>query len=244
MDLQDVAREIKAALQRQNSNPTRFARENGFSVNSIRYIFEGRSPSAKRLQQICKALGLEFYVGLPRMVGGTQLNISQIATQLDRLANEARRMADSEAPPATTPVETSGLYASAPRYEVLAAAGTGVEVEDEVVTGHLGFNRKWLRDQGLSEDKLAVIEVHGDSMEPTLHERDIVLLDLQTSMLRDGRIYTLRRDNELLVKRLRRQGDNWLIVSDNLLYPVEPLDESITVLGRVVWLGRTLRDSA
>ena len=90
-------------------------------------------------------------------------------------------------------------------------------------------------------EKLAVIEVQGDSMEPTLHTGDTVLLDLRTPDLRDGEIYTLRRDDELLVKRLRRQGATWLIVSDNVAYPVEPLDASVTVVGRVVWLGRTFR---
>jgi phage repressor protein C with HTH and peptisase S24 domain len=61
--------------------------------------------------------------------------------------------------------------------------------------------------------------------------------------LRDGDIYTLRREDDLLVKRLRRQGSNWLIVSDNINYPMEPLDQSVSVVGRVVWLGRTFRRS-
>ena len=88
-------------------------------------------------------------------------------------------------------------------------------------------------------DRLAVIEVQGDSMEPTLRDSDTVLLDMRTPELRDGDIYTLRRGEDLLVKRLRLQGPNWLITSDNTSYPVELLDEDTQVIGRVVWLGRT-----
>ncbi len=243
MDGEDIITAIREALNRKGTNPSRFAKENGFSINAVRYILEGRPPSSRRLAEICKALGLEFYVGLPRMEAGTRLDVGQIATQLERLAGEARRIAAAES---KFPIEIdhSDRYVSAPRYEVLAAAGSGAAIEDEVIKGYLGFNRSWLREEGLMAGKLAVIEVQGDSMEPTLRERDVVLLDMRTQALRDGDVYTLRRDSDLLVKRLRRQGPNWLIVSDNIAYPVEPLDESVSVVGRVVWLGRTLPRSA
>ena len=242
MEGEDIIVAIREALNRQGTNPSRFAKENGFSINAVRYILEGRPPSSRRLAEICKALGLEFYVGLPRMESGTRLDVAQIATQLERLASEARRLAASEREPPAK-IDDSDLYVSAPRYEVLAAAGPGAAIEDEVISGYLGFNKTWLREVGLMADRLAVIEVRGDSMEPTLRERDVVLLDMRTQELRDGGVYTIRRDSDLQVKRLRRQGSNWLIVSDNIAYPVEPLDESVSVVGRVVWLGRTLPGS-
>ena len=235
----DIIAAIQDALNRQGTNPSRFARDHGFSVNAVRYILEGRPPSSRRLAEVCEALGLEFYVGPHRLPDGTQANVKQLADELDRLAAAAHRLADkSEADVAE--MDRSSLYVSAPRYEVLAAAGTGATVDSEVIKGHLGFTKKWLRDQQLMADKLAVIEVRGDSMEPTLHDGDIVLLDMREPELRDGEIYTLRRSDELLVKRLRRQGSNWLIFSDNTAYPVETLDEEVAVVGRVVWLGRTL----
>lgn len=240
MQAPDIVEAIREALKRKGTNPSRFAKENGFSVNAVRYILEGRPPSSRRLAEVCAALDLQFYVGPPRLPQGTQVSAKQLADELERLALEARRLADDQAVEPTQ-IDQSSLYVSAPRYELLAAAGAGAAVGDEVIKGYLGFNRSWLRDKRLMPEKLAVIEVQGDSMEPTLHTGDTVLLDLRTPDLRDGEIYTLRRDDELLVKRLRRQGATWLIVSDNVAYPVEPLDASVTVVGRVVWLGRTFR---
>lgn len=237
----EIIQVIQDALHRKGSNPSRFAKENGFSVNAIRYILEGRPPSSRRLAEVCEALGLEFYVGPPRVPEGKRMDASELASELDRLAIEARRIADDvEGAPAE--IDQNVLYVSAPRYEVLAAAGSGEEVLDESVKGYLGFNKTWLREQNLSASNLAVIEVRGDSMEPTLHDGDSVLLDMRSPQLKDGGIYTLRRGGELLVKRLRRQGASWLIVSDNLSYAVESLDDNVDVLGRVVWLGRTFTD--
>ena len=239
----EIVQVIRDALKRKGSNPSRFAKEHGFSVNAVRYILEGRPPSSRRLAEVCEALGLEFYVGPPRLPEGKRIDAKELANELDRLAIEARRIAD-EAEGTRAEIDQNVLYVSAPRYEVLAAAGSGTEVLDESVKGYLGFNKSWLREQSLSPTNLAVIEVRGDSMDPTLHDGDSVLLDMRSPQLKDGGIYTLRREGELLVKRLRRQGNDWLIVSDNLSFPVERLDESVDVLGRVVWLGRTFTDAA
>lgn len=243
MESSDIITAIREALNRKGTNPSRFAKEHGFSINAIRYILEGRPPSSRRLAEVCDALGLEFYVGLPRAPAGARLDAEQLAGELERLAREARRLA-GERRERPAQIDQSGLYVSAPRYELLAAAGVGAAVGEEVIKGYLGFNRNWLRDQQLMADKLAVIEVQGDSMEPTLHNADIVLLDMRTQALRDGDVYTLRREDELIVKRLRRQGPNWLIVSDNISYPVEPLDDNVGIVGRVVWLGRTFHRSS
>lgn len=244
MEGPEIIEAIREALRLKGTNPSRLAKENGWSVNAVRYILEGRAPSSRRLAEVCKALDLEFYVGPPRFPEGSRLSVSQLAGELERLASEARRIAAREKP---APLEAEQRlpdfhpeYISAPLYEVLAAAGGGSPVGSEVVRGFLGFNRTWVREQQLTPEKLAVIEVQGDSMEPTLHDGDIVLLDLRTQDLQDGSIYTLRRDEDLLVKRLRRHGSDWLIHSDNLAYPTETLDPEVTVVGRVAWLGRTL----
>lgn len=231
---------IQEALKRQGTNPSRVAKDNGLSVNAVRYILEGRPPSSRRLAEVCEALDLEFYVGPRRTPTGTQPDATHLADELERLAAEVRRLADESAR-RPTEIDQGAQYVSAPRYEVLAAAGGGAAVDKEVVKGHLGFTKKWLRAQRLIEDQLAVIEVQGDSMEPTLRSGDIVLLDMRSPDLRDGEIYTLRREEELLVKRLRRQGESWIIVSDNIAYPVEPLSSAVHVVGRVVWLGRTIK---
>ncbi len=239
MESNDIPRVIEEALKRKGTNPTRVARDNGWSVNAIRYILEGRPPSARRLSEVCQALDLEFYVGPPRSPHGARLDIQELARELERLASEARRI-DAESRRKPLQIDQATPYVSAPRYEVLAAAGAGSPVDAETVRGYLGFNRAWLRDQQLTPEHLAVIEVQGDSMEPTLQSGDVVLLDMRPQQPRDGVIYTLRRDSDLMVKRLRRKGLEWFIHSDNRAYQPERLGSDSIIVGRVVWLGRTL----
>lgn len=239
MKSSEIVAAVEEAIKQQGTNPSRLAKDNGWSVNAIRYILEGRPPSSRRLAEVCAALDLEFYVGPPRLPEGTELDVKQLAKELERLAAHARRIA-AEQRKEPLQIDQRGPYVSAPLFEVLAAAGGGSPVDSEVVKGYLGFNRNWVRDQQLMAEKLAVIEVQGDSMEPTLHSGDIVLLDMQTQNLRDGDIYTLRREDDLIVKRLRRHGSDWLIHSDNLAYPAEAFGSDVSVVGKVVWLGRTL----
>ena len=57
---------VRDALNRQGSNAFRAARAAGLPDNSIRYLLEGREPKLSRLIEICRAVGLEFYIGPPR----------------------------------------------------------------------------------------------------------------------------------------------------------------------------------
>ena len=97
MQAPDIVEAIREALKRKGTNPSRFAKENGFSVNAVRYILEGRPPSSRRLAEVCAALDLQFYVGPPRLPQGTQVSAKQLADELERLALEARRLADDQA---------------------------------------------------------------------------------------------------------------------------------------------------
>ncbi len=239
MDSHDIPPVIEEALRRKGTNPTRLARENGWSVNAIRYILEGRPPTSRRLAEVCRALDLEFYVGPPRLPPGARLDIRALATELERLAFEARRI-DEEGRKRPLLIDQRTPFVSAPRYEVLAAAGAGSTVDSETVSGYLAFTRTWVRGQQLNPDQMAVIEVEGDSMEPTLYGGDAVLLDMQPQSPRSGSIYTVRRDSELVVKRLRKDGSKWFIHSDNPAYRPEPFGDDFTIVGRVVWLGREL----
>ncbi len=132
-----------------------------------------------------------------------------------------------------------------PTYEVEAAAGDGIVINQEYETGRLAFRNDWLRSvtSAMAED-LAVITFHGDSMYPTLADGDSILVDLsQRAAGRDG-VYIVRFGDFVLVKRLlidpvRREVT---ISCDNENYPrlapVDPMD--VDVAGRVIWVGRRI----
>ncbi len=133
-----------------------------------------------------------------------------------------------------------------PMLNVDASAGFGAVAESESAHTRFGFDERWLarltRAKGSS---LSIINVAGDSMEPTLSSGDEVLVDAsdQSSRLRDG-IYVLRADDALVVKRvtLKPGGRKITISSDNPAYPSwDDVDRSdIQIVGRVIWFGRAL----
>ena len=91
---------------------------------------------------------------------------------------------------------------------------------------------------------LILVDAKGDSMQPRIHDGDILLVNRRIdSNFEDGKIYVIRYGDELCVKRLYHRYDgSWIIRSDNReRYPDEtiPRDslENIEVLGRVVWIA-------
>jgi len=131
------------------------------------------------------------------------------------------------------------------RYDAEVSAGYGAICEEDRVRDRLAFKRSWIREMGMQPDKLALVTVKGDSMEPNLFHGDIVLVDLSTPGITVDGIYVLRTDDGLVVKRLQRMitGDIY-IKSDNPAYEVQtvPRDrlDQVHILGRAVWLGRHL----
>ena len=134
-----------------------------------------------------------------------------------------------------------------PILDVEASAGYGALAGSEGNSAQFGFDEKWLRRLTASKaSNLSIIGVLGDSMEPTLHDGDEVMVDLGDGQarLRDG-IYVLRMDDMLSVKRIaiEPQGKRVSVLSDNPTYPSwRGLEKRmLNIVGRVLWFGRTLR---
>jgi len=134
-----------------------------------------------------------------------------------------------------------------PIMTVEASAGYGALAEMEAQSAQFGFDPAWLRKLTASKaSKLSIIRVVGESMEPTLHDGDEVMVDLGDGQerLRDG-IYVLRMDQVLSVKRIavEPQGRLVSVTSDNPTYPSWQGRErkKLNVVGRVLWFGRKLR---
>ena len=136
---------------------------------------------------------------------------------------------------------------SVPIMTVEASAGHGALAEMEAQSAQFGFDPGWLRKLTASKaSKLSIINVVGESMEPTLHDGDEVMVDLGDGQerLRDG-IYVLRMDQALNVKRiaLEPQGKLVSVTSDNPTYPSwQGLErKKLNIVGRVLWFGRKLQ---
>lgn len=139
-------------------------------------------------------------------------------------------------------------YALIPQYTARASAGKGYHNDHiELSEGQgLVFKRDWLKRLSLKEESCCVIYAEGSSMEPTIADGDVLLIDRASTEPRSGKVYAIQRpDGSISVKRLVQTfAGGWVVRSDNpdkTLYPDEPISaddlQQIEIIGRSVWGG-------
>ena len=140
--------------------------------------------------------------------------------------------------------EIQPTFCNIPVLDVELSAGMGAHIDLEHIEDRVPIDQEWIFRQGLNERTLAIVNVRGDSMTPTLNDGDTILIDTADTRPQSGKIYALAFDEELKVKRLNKQIDSsWRISSDNKSNPAYQ-DETVShhnisqlrVLGRVVSL--------
>lgn len=131
-----------------------------------------------------------------------------------------------------------------PELELGYSMGGGSIFSDYHHKGFLPFNRDWLRSLMVgSTADLFVARGTGDSMAPTLLDGDIVLIDTaQNQIKQQDRIWALSYGDLGMIKRVRRLPSGvYSIMSDNPnISEIAAHDEEMHVVGRVVWIGRTI----
>jgi phage repressor protein C with HTH and peptisase S24 domain len=129
-----------------------------------------------------------------------------------------------------------------PVYDVQVSAGFGALVDYEEQTHSLAFPPDYLRKLTAGSPKdLAIISTKGDSMEPTLLDDDIVLVDMSKTHMGYEGMFVLRHNDTLLVKRagMAAKAGSVMLISDNKAYPpIEAMLADLHVVGKVLWYGR------
>ena len=264
MRTHEVVAVIRQELKHQRLNPTRAAREAGLSINAIQSVLSGREPRLGRLIEICDLLGFELYVGPPRddektkarerlltWVAALRDEITQRETTLQGVLNELLSLLSPRGDALTDeralaqPAASGGRDVSAARpvevRELAATAGGGALVDTETVTGSVWFRRDWLDRHGLDPNQCSVIQVVGESMEPTLDDGCSILVDRAHRRRRVGRLFVVRTEEGLIAKRAGTDDDgNWLLVSDHPSWPSVPWPKDAPVIGEVRWKAKTL----
>lgn len=106
---------------------------------------------------------------------------------------------------------------SIPYYpEVSAAAGSGALVYDENSVKHLQISSAIINIS--TGDNVCLINATGNSMQPVIDDRDLLLVDLTHKDFIDEGIYVVRLENTLLVKRLQKIPNGIMLISDNPQY--------------------------
>ncbi|MDO9094462.1 MAG: S24 family peptidase [Rubrivivax sp.] len=128
-----------------------------------------------------------------------------------------------------------------PRYSAPASLSLAEDAAGQVesVIGEIAFEAGWMREHfGRAGAGFALLDVSGNSMEPTLWDGETILVDLHLREVASGGVYVLRDGEELLVKRLQRLiGGGVGVVSDNSNFRSQEVEDpaQLNVIGRVVW---------
>ncbi len=154
------------------------------------------------------------------------------------------------------------MFLDRPLIVGAATCGSGGEVQDpgpeasRYALRHDFASRILQRCGGGKEEDLFFLLCRGESMQPTILDKEIVLINAATQIRMEPKnngIYLVRRspeDSEARVKRVRldKTKGQLVLASDNRSYPTVMVDLDGAaihqlILGRVVWVGRYLLDT-
>ena len=124
------------------------------------------------------------------------------------------------------------------------SAGLGLCINTDNVEC-LVFSRSMLKRSGMQPEAVEFVPVRGHSMEPTIHDGDVVFMDRSKTEILGDAIYIVSLGDEYRIKRVHKALDGTItLISDNPSYPrevVSRLDaEQIQVVGRVFRTERVL----
>lgn len=79
--------------------------------------------------------------------------------------------------------------------------------------------------RGINPDNIRIINIRGDSMQPTFNSGDMIFVDINTCFFDGDGVYVFNYKGDLYVKRLQNVGDHLLVISDNPIYREWKIDE-------------------
>jgi len=198
-----------------------------------------------RLHEAMKTAGYESQSALARASGIPQPTINRILNGVGKKGPEAHTLAALAVAcnvsfewlhEGTGQRERHGAASSAPRFTPvvvaredddrfyridkvrlrLSAGISGYAVEPETHDGStISIPRDWADRNGYDPERLIGVKVRGESMEPSLHEDDLVIINTADTRLVDGMVYAFNYEGEPVVKRLARDAGQWWLTSDN-----------------------------
>ncbi len=219
-------------------------------------LIEAMTAAGIRTAALARAIGVS-YQGVKKVVSGKSASFglanNQRAAQVlgvnanwlaagngPMRADGALSSAQGQSSMATTILLTSNPEFPAIRRVRLklsaGASGFGVDyVLDDAAP--IVFQKEWFVRRGYQPDKLLAVKVANDSMEPGLHDGDTVVINVGDTNLKDGEVYAMNYEGELVIKRLARDAGQWWLCSDNpdqRRYQRKVCSEDVFCVGRIV----------
>ncbi|MFA7174794.1 MAG: S24 family peptidase [Kiritimatiellia bacterium] len=141
------------------------------------------------------------------------------------------------------PPKEESSFGYVPLVKTILSAGGGAFVLSEEIEEYHAFKLQWLNSIATCKKGLFLMRVRGDSMFPTIQNKDVVLVDAGRKTLSDGEIFALRVNETVIIKRLSyRVGGKVVVISDNRgEYPAyEVTPDDVNIIGQVIYFSRVL----
>ena len=176
-------------------------------------------------------LSMKAALGFAR---GLKCEIIEFSPRLARMA-EGIAASVGAAPTPFEEVKRTGVRLS-------AGSGSIEDIYEDV--GSLSFRRDFLKSCGVSPENARVVDVRGTSMEPTIPDGSVLLINIANLEPHSGKVFALAKGQDgLVIKRLIKVEEAWYARSDNPDgNPDFQINDGIpvTILGRAVWMGAKL----
>lgn len=136
-----------------------------------------------------------------------------------------------------------GDIAMVPVVEARLSAGGGSFATGGGIERHYAFCMDFLRRKGLPAE-MVLMRVDGDSMAPEIQNGDAVLIDRSQTAPRPGGTYAISVEDLIYLKVVNAEPGKLVLTSHNAAYsPIivdtrGHLENTVQIIGRVVWLGR------
>lgn len=201
-------------------------------LEGVKALYSGPNPRFKNQSDLARFVGLEPAQIKKYSERETTKNLEKIFSFLDKVGAQI-----------VFPGENLDEFVLIPRVKAIAGCGESFQVDGDV-SGSYAFRRSFFQYLGVNPKHCKAMFVQGDSMQPLINDRDMILFDEQERDIREGYIYVLNYDEALMVKRFQRITDGWNICSENPTYSPVPVQgqnmEKLKVYGRVRWFGRVV----
>lgn len=140
--------------------------------------------------------------------------------------------------------DSDSIFKNIPKVKArLCAGGGSFEVGSEI-EGYYAFRKDWLDTKG-AINKMVLMDIFGNSMEPEMKDGDTILIDESQRDILAGAIYAVGVDDTIMVKRVEKHPNKLVLLSDNKDYSPIYLQgseiNSVRIIGKVIWVSRELR---
>lgn len=199
--MSDLSSRLSNLLAQKNLSLNAFAKMVGVTQPAISKIVNGETLNPKYIVEIADALGV---------------SVEWLKTG----KGDAPDFAKLEENP--TACEDAKPMFRLEVLDVYASAGNGSFITGDLTsyTHAVEFENAYFAQvfQRANAKGLSIINVDGDSMEPTIGSGDLLFVDTTKSAYQGDGVYVFSYGENLYVKRLQFAGDVLLVISDNPRY--------------------------